>query len=82
MTLDNATYSFPCINGGCLRSTPTYFNDCPCDLLIVIARHSFTGNYFLVSINGISPSCDERMNLGMVSIGASGLCTKRTRNRY
>jgi hypothetical protein len=52
---------------------PTCFNDCPCDLLIVIAKHSFTGNCFLVSINGISPSCDERANLGMVSIGASGL---------
>ena len=57
VTLERATYSCPCINDGCLRSTPTYINDSPCDLLMVIVKHSLTGNCFLVRTNGNSPSC-------------------------
>ena len=41
---DNATYNCPCVKTGVRKFTPTYFSDCPCDLFIVIAKASLTGN--------------------------------------
>ena len=73
VTLDRATYSCPCINGGCLRSTPTCFNDCPCDLLIVIAKHYITGNCFLDKVSGNSPSCVDSVKRDIISNRPYGL---------
>src|SRR6266849_2480865 len=56
ITLDNATYNCPWVNAPVRRSTPTLFNDCPCDLLTVIAKHKWIGNCFLIKMKGRSPS--------------------------
>ena len=44
LTLEQATYSWPCEKQGCLKSTPTTLRVWPWDLLIVIAKHTLTGN--------------------------------------
>ena len=52
VALESATYSCPWLKTGTLISNPTYFKDCPWDLLIVIANANRTGNCRLVKWNG------------------------------
>ena len=44
VTREIATYNCPCVNTAFLRSNPTWSTDCPCDLLMVIAKQTLTGN--------------------------------------
>ena len=44
VTLDTATYNWPWLNTGSGKCTPTLWNVYPWLLLIVIAKHKFTGN--------------------------------------
>ena len=69
-TLDIATYSCPWVNTWVLSQIPAYFSVCPrisllyscliksfyllCDLLMVIANPSFTGNCLRYQVNGYS----------------------------
>ncbi len=43
-TLDNATYNCPWVNTSSFKCIPTKLSVCPCDLLMVIAKHGFNGN--------------------------------------
>ena len=44
LTREQATYNWPWEKQSFLKSTPATFKDCPCALLIVMAKHTFTGN--------------------------------------
>ena len=63
--LDIATYNWPWVKTGVLRSTPTYLTDCPWDLLIVIAKANLTGNCLRWKWNPIASSGGLREILGM-----------------
>ncbi len=59
-------YNWPWENIGVLKSRPTCFNDCPCDLLIAIAKATFIGNCLvLVSFKGIFNVVGCKVILGM-----------------
>ena len=53
---ESATYSWPCEKTAVCRSKPTCLIDWPCDLFIVIANASWTGN------------CLQRSGIGRVSL--------------
>ena len=65
---DNATYNWPCENTGFGRYTPTCSIVCPCDLLIVIANATWTGNYRLDNVKGNSDSVNVRFILGITTV--------------
>ena len=46
---ESATYNCPCENTDVHRSRPTFLTDWPCDLFMVIANASWTGNCLLWS---------------------------------
>ena len=48
-TREQATYSWPCEKHRVDRSSPATPKDCPCDLFIVIAYASLTGNCVLLN---------------------------------
>ena len=52
LTLEQATYNCPCPNTWPLSHTPTFFIDCPCDLLMVVANATLTGNCLLCQSKG------------------------------
>ena len=52
VTQETATYNCLCVNTAFLASNPTWFTDCPCDLLIDISKHTFTGNCLLQNSDG------------------------------
>ena len=55
--LDKATYNYPWVNTGIVKSTPSLLKVYPYALLIVIAKHNLTGNYNLENvIQSLSPS--------------------------
>ncbi len=44
-TLVNSTYSCPLVNKRFFKCISIKLSVCPCDLLMVIAKHGFNGNY-------------------------------------
>ena len=55
LTLEHATYSWPCPNTCPLSHTPTFFKVWPCDLLMVMANAGLTGNCLRCHSKGYSP---------------------------
>lgn len=66
--LDNATYSWPCENTGEPKNIPTLPIDCPCDLLMVMAKHGWMGNCRLLRVNGSCLLNDVQVILGMKTL--------------
>ena len=53
-TLEQPTYSWPWEKHGFRRSSPTTLSDCPCALLMLIAKLKWTGNCKRLNWNGTS----------------------------
>ena len=51
---EQSTYSCPCEKHGFSQLSPHTCSDCPCALLMVIAKASLTGNCRCLNSNGIS----------------------------
>ena len=54
LTLEHATYSWPCEKHGFCRWIPAIFRDCPCALLMDIANARRTENCILLKLTGKS----------------------------
>ena len=65
VTHDIPTYNCPCVNTAFRTSNPTYVTDWPWDLLIDIAKHTFTGNCCQENSNGTWVSHGVIFSLGM-----------------
>ena len=52
-TLDKATYNWPWVKTGCLKNKPTFDNDCPWLLFMVMEKHTEIGNCLLWNLYGI-----------------------------
>ena len=52
LTLDKATYNWPWLKTGFGRYKPTFENDCPWLLFMVIAKQTITGNCLRYILNG------------------------------
>ena len=53
LTLDNATYNWPCVKTGSLKNNPTFESDWPWLLFMVIAKHTASGNCRRWKVKGI-----------------------------
>ena len=51
---ERATYNCPWEKTGVCKSNPTFATDCPWDLLMIIAKASWTGNWWCMNFTGIS----------------------------
>jgi hypothetical protein len=76
--LDRAMYNWPWVNTGWQRSTPTTSNIWPCDLLIVIAKETVTGNWRRRSLNGMSGSAEINLMQGTKTVVPLKSCTFKT----
>jgi hypothetical protein len=68
VTLDIATYSWPCDKTGCGRYTVTCFRDFPWLLLMVIANHTDIENCLRWNLKGILVSEGDRDSLGIYTL--------------
>jgi len=65
VTLDTTTYNWPCVNTSRGRYNPTFDNDCPWLLFIVIEKHNDIGNCLLENLNGNPESEGTKSILGI-----------------
>ena len=68
LTRENATYNWPWVKTGFSKRTPTLSKVCPCDLLMVIAKHNRTGNCSRRIVKGNISPVDSNLILGMRAI--------------
>ena len=54
-----------CVKQSSLKSIPAIFNDCICDLFIVIAKDTLIGNYSLLNSNGLF---DDKSGIRGISV--------------
>ena len=65
VTFNSVIYSCPCVKISIYKLTLIKLKDCPYDLFIVIAKHSWIKNYFLLTINGSSLSVEVSLMQGI-----------------
>ena len=65
---ERATYNCPWEKTGVCKSNPTFATDCPWDLLMVIAKASWTGNWWHLNFTGISSAEGSNDILGIKTV--------------
>ena len=65
---ESATYNIPWVNEGEHKCKPMRVNVWPCALLMVMAKHGFTGNWILLNANGRSVSVGIMAILGIILV--------------
>ena len=68
LTLDKATYNWPCENTGSSKYKPTFFKVWPWYLFIVMQKANLTGNWVLLSSNGWRKSVGNKEILGIRTV--------------